>query len=82
MRRSPAVLRRDSWRWIRQWETAIWRLARDLLMVRIARDAGRLPTVRKILCVARWLASEGVPAIGVADVPGQPLVVDGHPVSF
>lgn len=34
------------------------------------------------MCVAQWLASEGVPAVGVADVPGQPLVVDGHPVSF
>lgn len=63
-------------------ENAIWRLGKVPLVVRIARATERLPTVRKELCVARWLADADVPVVGVADVPGQPLVVDGHPVSF
>ena len=63
-------------------ENAIWRLESEPFVVRIARDAERLPTVRKELCVARWLTAGGIPAVGVADVPRQPFVVDGHPVSF
>jgi hypothetical protein len=63
-------------------ENAIWRLASEPVVVRIARTTERLPTVRKELCVARWLAAAGLPVIHLEDVPGQPLVVDGHPVSF
>jgi aminoglycoside phosphotransferase (APT) family kinase protein len=38
--------------------------------------------VQKELCVARWLAAANVPAVRVLDETDQPLVVDGHPVSF
>jgi hypothetical protein len=64
-------------------ENAIFRLAADPLVVRISREAARLPVARRELCVARWLGSGGVPAVRVADeVRGQPLMVGGHPVSF
>jgi Ser/Thr protein kinase RdoA (MazF antagonist) len=51
--------------------------------VRIARFAERLRQVERELCVARWLAAADVPAIRVYEEIGeQPLLVDGHPVSF
>jgi hypothetical protein len=63
-------------------ENAIFRLASAPIVVRIARSADRLPRVRRELCVAHWLAAAQVPAVRVADEIGQPLMVEGHPVSF
>lgn len=34
------------------------------------------------MCIARWLAAAQVPAVRVVDEIEQPLMVDGHPVSF
>jgi hypothetical protein len=65
---------------LRLGENAICRLARAPVVVRIARSADRL--VRVELCVARWLADAGVPAVRVYEEIGQPLLVCGHPVSF
>jgi aminoglycoside phosphotransferase (APT) family kinase protein len=67
---------------LRLGENAIYGLASDPIVVRIARSADRLGRVRKELCVARWLASSDVPAIRVLEEIEQPLMVDGHPVSF
>lgn len=67
---------------LRLGENAIFGLASDPVVVRIARSADRIPRVRKELCVARWLWAGGVPAVRVADDIEQPLIVDGHPVSF
>jgi Ser/Thr protein kinase RdoA (MazF antagonist) len=63
-------------------ENAIFCLASAPIVVRIARSADRMRRVRRELCIARWLATAGVPAIRVYEEIDQPLLVDGHPVSF
>jgi hypothetical protein len=63
-------------------ENAIYQLAADPVVVRIARSADRLPRVERELCVARWLAAANIPAVRVIEDIEQPLVVDEHPVSF
>jgi Ser/Thr protein kinase RdoA (MazF antagonist) len=67
---------------LRLGENAIYRLAGAPVVVRIARSADRLGRVEKELCVARWLAAAEVPAVRVKEEIEQPLLVDGHPVSF
>ena len=67
---------------LRLGENAIYQLASEPIVVRIARSADRLPRVEKELCVARWLAAANVPAVRVYEEIDQPLLVDGHPVSF
>lgn len=68
---------------LRLGENAIWRLASVPIVVRISRTADYLVRVRKELCVARWLAEAGAPAVRIDEtVPDQPLVVDDHPVTF
>lgn len=67
---------------LRLGENAIYQLADAPVVVRIARSADRLPRVQKELCVARWLAGAGVPAVRVDEKIDQPLLVDGHPVTF
>jgi Ser/Thr protein kinase RdoA (MazF antagonist) len=67
---------------LRLGENAIYRLAGAHVVVRIARSADRMGRVNKELCVARWLAASGVPSVRVQEDVDQPLLVDGHPVSF
>ena len=67
---------------LRLGENAIYRLAVDPVVVRIARSHDRLPRVERELCVARWLAAANVPAVRVIEDIEQPLLVNGHPVSF
>jgi Ser/Thr protein kinase RdoA (MazF antagonist) len=67
---------------LRLGENAIYRLGSAPVVVRIARSAERLPRVEKELCVARWLATAGVPAVHVQEDVEQPLMVGGYPVSF
>lgn len=58
-------------------------LVEDGPVVRIGRDEGVLPIAERELAAARWLAEQGYPSGRVwEDVEGQPLVVDGHPVTF
>ena len=52
------------------------------MIVRIARSADHLPAVRREVRVSRWLERVGFPAARVLDDVEQPLVVDGHPVTF
>ena len=67
---------------LRLGENAIYQLAADPVVVRIARSADRLPRVRRELCVARWLATSNVPAVRVIDEIDQPLLVHDRPVTF
>ena len=68
---------------LRLGENAIYQLANAPVVVRIARSADRMPRVQRELCVARWLATAGVPAVRVyGAAEHQPLLVDGHPVTF
>lgn len=63
-------------------ENALFRLASAPVVVRVARGPEYLPSVRREVAVSRWLASEGVPAARVVDDIEQPLMIDGHPVTF
>ena len=66
-------------------ENASYRLARTngTVVVRISRDLTRLPVARRELCVSRWLAESGVPTVRVDErFEGQPVVIEGHPVTL
>lgn len=67
---------------LRVGENAIYQLASAPVVVRVARSADRMRRVEKELCVARWLAARNVPAVRVHDEVDQPLLVQGHPVTF
>jgi Ser/Thr protein kinase RdoA (MazF antagonist) len=67
---------------IRFGENALYRLTAAPVVVRVARSAEYLPAVRRELAVSRWLSEEGFPAVRAVDDLEQPLVVDGHPVTF
>ncbi|MFE0437995.1 phosphotransferase enzyme family protein [Streptomyces nigra] len=67
---------------IRLGENALFRLASAPVVVRVARGPEWLTTARKEVAVSRWLADEGFPAARIVEDLEQPLVVDGHPVTF
>ncbi|MFD5387833.1 phosphotransferase enzyme family protein [Streptomyces sp. NPDC127074] len=67
---------------IRLGENALFRLTAHQVVVRIARSTEYLPSVRGEVEVSRWLAGEGFPAARIVDELEQPLIVDGHPVTF
>ncbi|MFF3584739.1 phosphotransferase enzyme family protein [Streptomyces mirabilis] len=67
---------------IRLGENALFRLTSVPVIVRIARSVEYLSAARKEVAVSRWLAGEGFPAARVVEDLEQPLVVDGHPVTF
>jgi Ser/Thr protein kinase RdoA (MazF antagonist) len=79
---AQAGLTSEGAEFLRIGENAIYQLASAPAVVRIARSADRLRRVELELCVARWLARGKVPAVRVYEEFDQPLVVDGHPVSF
>ncbi|MCX5423638.1 phosphotransferase enzyme family protein [Streptomyces sp. NBC_00078] len=41
-----------------------------------------MPSVRREVAVSQWLAAEGYPAARLVTEAQQPVVVDGHPVTF
>ncbi|MFF7705000.1 aminoglycoside phosphotransferase family protein [Streptomyces lydicus] len=61
-------------------ENAVFALGDDGPVVRVGRSAELLERAERELRVARWLATEGVPAVRAAE-PGATLV-DGHPVTY
>lgn len=63
-------------------ENAIFGLAAAPIVVRIGRSPERLCRVQREVCVARWLDAANVPVVRVCDDIDQPVMVDGHPVSF
>ncbi|MFE7210010.1 aminoglycoside phosphotransferase family protein [Streptomyces sp. NPDC057611] len=67
---------------IRLGENALFRLASVPVVVRVARGREWLTTARKEVAVSRWLAGEGFPAARIVEDLEQPLVIDGHPVTF
>ncbi|MFH8557862.1 phosphotransferase enzyme family protein [Streptomyces celluloflavus] len=72
----------DDARLIRLGENALFRLAAQPVVVRIARSTEYLPAVRGEVEVSRWLGHEGFSAARIVDDLEQPLVIDGHPVTF
>lgn len=67
---------------IRLGENALFRLASVAVIVRVARGEEWLPTARTEVAVSRWLAAEGFSAARIVEDLEQPLLVDGHPVTF
>jgi aminoglycoside phosphotransferase (APT) family kinase protein len=66
---------------LRLGENALFRLAAEPVVVRIARTMAYWPDAVKEVAVARWLAGHKFPASRVIDV-SQPVRADGHPVTF
>nr|WP_078625025.1 aminoglycoside phosphotransferase family protein [Streptomyces sp. SID8381] len=64
---------------IRLAENATWRLPRGVV-VRIAQP-GQFTAATREVQVARWLATQGVPAVRALDLR-QPVAANGHPVTF
>lgn len=76
-----AGLTSDGAQLLRLGENAIYRLDRQPVVVRIARDIDHWDDATKEVVVAQWLADRGMPAARTWPV-AQPLDVDGHPVTF
>jgi hypothetical protein len=76
-----AGLRDDGAELLRLGENAIFRLAGDRVVVRVARGLDVLPDAAKEVAVAGWLADAGLPAAQAADL-AQPAVACGRPVTF
>jgi aminoglycoside phosphotransferase len=66
---------------IRLGDGAVFRLAAAPIVARVARSADRLASAEREVGVARWLASESVPAVRALDVD-QPVVAEGRVVVF
>ncbi|MEN2420156.1 aminoglycoside phosphotransferase family protein [Streptomyces rimosus] len=77
-----AGLDSDGARLIRLGENALFRLAAHPVVVRIARSREYLDAVQGEVRVSRWLSRTGFPVTRVVDDLEQPVVVDGHPVTF
>ncbi|MFF6880199.1 aminoglycoside phosphotransferase family protein [Streptomyces sp. NPDC012474] len=67
---------------VRLGENALFRLASVPVIVRVARGEEYLPKARTEVGVSRWLSGEGFPAARIVDDLEQPLLVEGHPVTF
>ncbi|MEV8064083.1 aminoglycoside phosphotransferase family protein [Streptomyces antimycoticus] len=67
---------------IRFGENALFRLDALPVIVRVARTAEYLPSVRNEVEVSRWLTRVDFPAARVIEDVEQPLIVDGCPVTF
>jgi len=60
---------------------AMYELPAAGVVVRVGRRAEDRAVAQREVRVARWLAGEGIPAVRVAGVDDQPLLVRGHPVT-
>ncbi|MEV7424228.1 aminoglycoside phosphotransferase family protein [Streptomyces sp. NPDC091212] len=67
---------------LRLGENALFRLTAHPVVVRIARSTEYLESGRGEVEVSRWLASENFPVTRVIDDLEQPMIADGHPVTF
>ncbi|MGW4638022.1 phosphotransferase [Sphaerisporangium sp. NPDC004334] len=76
-----AGLRAENAALLRLGENAIFQLATEKLIVRIARNAEVLPDATKEVAVAEWLRESGLPASEPADYE-QPLLIRDRPVTF
>ncbi|MFF3977732.1 phosphotransferase enzyme family protein [Streptomyces sp. NPDC001828] len=67
---------------IRFGDHAVFRLREGKVVARVARDASRLPPVQREVAVAHWLADHEYPAARLITDADQPVVIDGHAVTF
>ena len=61
---------------------AVFRIDGGRIVSRVGRSADRLPSVRREVAVAMWLSVRQYPAARLVTDAEQPVVVDGHPVTF
>ncbi|MFF5008635.1 phosphotransferase enzyme family protein [Streptomyces phaeochromogenes] len=61
---------------------AVFRIDAGRIVSRVGRDPDRLASVRREVAVAGWLADAAYPAARLVTAAEQPVVVDGHPVTF
>ncbi|MFD8071598.1 phosphotransferase enzyme family protein [Streptomyces sp. NPDC059718] len=61
---------------------AVFRVDGGRIISRVGRSPDRLPSVRREVAVAEWLAAEGYPAARLVTTAEQPVVIQGHPVTF
>ncbi|MFD8308097.1 phosphotransferase enzyme family protein [Streptomyces sp. NPDC059690] len=61
---------------------AVFRVDGGRIVSRVGRSPDRLPSVQREVAVAEWLAAEGYPAARLVTAAEQPVVVQGHPVTF
>ncbi|KOU53192.1 phosphotransferase enzyme family protein [Streptomyces sp. WM6378] len=61
---------------------AVFRLCGGTTVARVARDSSRLASVKREVAVAGWLAEHDYPAARLVTNAAQPVVVDGHAVTF
>ncbi len=67
---------------LRLGDHAVFRIDGGRTIARVGRGPERLPSVRREVRVAAWLAAERYPAARLVTTAEQPVVVDGHPVTF
>ncbi|MBB1242502.1 aminoglycoside phosphotransferase family protein [Streptomyces durbertensis] len=67
---------------VRLGDHAVFRVAGGRVVSRVGRHADRLPSVRREVAVARWLEAVDYPSARLATDAEQPVVVEGHPVTF
>ncbi|MFJ4826094.1 phosphotransferase enzyme family protein [Streptomyces bacillaris] len=67
---------------VRLGDHAVFRLDHGRTISRVGRHADRLASVRREVAVAQWLAAEEYPSARLATEAEQPVVVEGHPVTF
>lgn len=79
--RQDAGLRSEDAELLRLGENAIFRLASDPVVIRIARSLDVLGDAQKEVAVASWLRDAGLPAAEPANY-AQPIIARGRPVTF
>ncbi|WP_405571522.1 aminoglycoside phosphotransferase family protein [Streptomyces sp. NBC_01167] len=72
----------DGIKMLRFGDHAVFRIDEGRIVSRVGRSPDRLSSVRREVAVAGWLATEGYPAARLVTEAQQPVVVDGHPVTF
>ncbi|MFZ3558785.1 MULTISPECIES: phosphotransferase enzyme family protein [unclassified Streptomyces] len=61
---------------------AVFRIDGGQIVARVGRGPERLDSVRREVAVAGWLAGASYPSARLVTEAEQPVVVDGHPVTF
>ncbi|MFF1687123.1 MULTISPECIES: phosphotransferase enzyme family protein [unclassified Streptomyces] len=77
-----AGLNPDGAELVRLGDHAVFRIDRGRIVSRVGRHADRLPSVRREVAVAQWLATADYPSARLVTEAEQPVVVEGHPVTF
>jgi len=72
----------DGIKMMRFGDHAVFRIDGGRIVSRVGRSPDRLPSVRREVAVAGWLTAAGYPAARLVTEAEQPVVVEGHPVTF